>query len=201
MKRPLKDNEIPPGSWIWKGPVYAKLLIITIHTIGVEVLCNNHVTYISWKDLKQYRITQDPRKPWEDWQPCWVDEFNPADYKPGQEVDIPTARKLHAAGVELEFIGGAIKEWQMVAQMYDSDSAYSSIGYKFRIALPPKMRDIRPDELPDTFLVTKPGSLTPWVSNRHTWTPDKIKKAVKDEWLRSDNALSGPWNSFQVEDK
>lgn len=60
-----------------------------------------------------------------------------------------------------------------------------------------KTRIITPAELPKLFLIKSEENFNPWVSNRFTWTPDKIVRAWSKKW-KYGKSLDGPWNEFKV---
>lgn len=191
MKRPLQPNEVPPGilfrlktdlqcerNWQWKNDQCIKL---------ASAGDGDYFTPSYQELLENFEIL----RPGQDWQPCWVDEFNPADYQPGQLVDEPTADKLARAGVALEY-KDSNGDWVKHGGCFFA-------GHPLRVAAPPVMRDLRPDELPPMFLADL-GEKYPAVVDVITINNNWLKWCVNNnhKWSRS---LDGPWNSFQVEEK
>lgn len=97
------------------------------------VVCN------TWGRDWEALMNKEILRPGQDWQPCYkeVEEFNPADYRPGQVVDVETARKLHEAGVKLEFSSQEV-DWQPnYTAITNSDEWMSRVKAKFRVSMPP----------------------------------------------------------------
>lgn len=141
-KQHLTPSDVPPGSAIRRESQPNQIwLAVAIEERGVRLWTG---ALWAWKDLMEAQIL----RPGESWQPCYkeVEEFNPADFKPGQEVDVATARKLHAAGVGLEYTSHARPKWFDCGDMVTcSDGEADHWGVKFRVSMPPG--ELTADEL------------------------------------------------------
>lgn len=209
MKRPLKPSEVPPGSQFRRSMWHKDESALVIHTVpsGFYVAMNGQTNMEKFNELcEECESNNIPliKRPGEDWQPCCVDEFCPSDYKPGQEVDVATARKLHEAGVKLEVQDRTSRpNWSQSADAVFrnyTDNELSVWEAKFRLApAAPKLRDIRPDELPFIFQIEyKDG--TKQAFSRCSTTPEMIAVWVeKSKGYRVHE--NGHVHSFQVEDE
>jgi hypothetical protein len=198
MKRPLKPSEVPPGSVVrmhsWTGDMWGAVIAITHTHIYAGVIGQRHTRKVTFESLaRDYQIL----RPGQDWQPCHVEEFCKDDYKPGQEVDVETARKLHAAGVKL------IWAWEKHPNEFLPVSCFDDDDWKekiiFRLAPAKVVRDIRPDELPERFEVVWNDSLR-GLFNRSATNTHMIRCWVNEgaKWRTDLNAKE--LNKFTVEE-
>lgn len=257
MKRPLKPEEVPPGSVLrfktCENPqVWASPIIVTESGVVVAVENGSQMTFLLYYTLKANWLI---KRPGEDWQECAVDEFNPSDYKPGQEVDVEVAQKLYDAGVKLEYQNDRVYPWCSVESLSGNLKNFGSVKFRvatesfdpnqykpgqnvdvataqklydagvkllwawkkypnefspvkcfdeddwnqsilFRIALPTKLRDIRPDELPPKIIVSWPNMCEAiW----HNPSERDIRRAVEGGAKWSTN-LDGPLHEFWKEE-
>lgn len=196
MKRPLKPSEVPPGSVVrqhsWTQHMWDAVIAITATHIYAGVIGQRHTRKVTFESLaREYQIL----RPGEDWQPCYVEEFSVSDYKPGQEVDDETARKLHDAGVAVEYC--LDDGWHRILHLFRGGYNPPSC-IRYRLAPVKRNRNIRPDELPERFIIEGRGGLFR-VVDRAAVTLDAVMFSAKagDKWSRS---LDGPWNKFTVEE-
>lgn len=185
MKRPLKPSEVPPGSVFRQDTTFKPgeyCVPSSVREHGIHLLTE----FFSWEDLKNslWRIL----RPGESWQPCCVEEFSKDDYKPGQEVEVETARKLHVAGVKLQCLYLGASSWVPVLRCFET-SNQDLIGWKFRIPPAKAVRNLRPDELPERFEVLYPSG-TQYVWSRCKTTKGDISNLIAQncKWRTDLNA-------------
>lgn len=170
-KQPLGPSDVPPGS-----VMRMKIALDREGWCAVETVLGNKVT-ISTSEGFRNATYEELEKDWEilrpgqDWQPCYkeVDQFNPADYKPGQEVDFRTARKLHAAGVKLEW-----RYESVPGKFYPVENPIWTSGLVFRVSMPP-------------------GELTADEANKALteWKAIQRKGCVDGKWYDTDYTHNG----------